>query len=205
MNGESHQRPTEGDVLPRVQNPSLRRNLPSLLTACLVFSLLVLNIRYPVLRFTIHALNTTTYVVGAFLPAFVAVWTLRLSSACTRRWIRAAIQLLLALLVILSVLFGILALMAGAWGPLVRTRLLAHGYALTAYYDGDGIEVYQERVLLPGIALVRRLDYVENADQARVESVDKDHARITLVVYEEQTSKTHEDIRVYELKPFVYF
>ncbi len=95
--------------------------------------------------------------------------------------------------------------MIGAWGPLIRTRLLTHGYALTAYYDGDGIEVFQERVLLPGIALVRRLDDVENADQAKVESVDKDHARITFVVYGEQTSKTHEDVRVYELKPFIYF
>jgi len=95
--------------------------------------------------------------------------------------------------------------MVGAWGPLIRTRLSTDGYAVTAYWDGDGIEVYQERVLLPGIALVRRLDYVENADQPKVESVDKDHARITFVVYEEQTSKTREDVRVYELKPFIYF
>ena len=205
MNGESYQRLGESVVLPRVQHPFLRRNLLSLLTACVLFGLLVLNVRYPVLRFTIHALNTTSFFVGAFLPAFVAVWTLRLSSACARRWIRAAIQLLLALLVILSVLSGFFALMVGAWGPLIRTRLSTHGYAVTAYWDGDGIEVYQERVLLPGIALVRRLDYVENADQPKVESVDKDHARITFVVYEEQTSKTREDVRVYELKPFIYF
>lgn len=206
MNGELHPQHSEREVLPKFQNRPLRRKILILLSACALFVLFVLNLRYPVLSFTFEPLNDASFVAAAFLPAFVAFGILRLSSACTRKWIRAAIQTLSALLVIGTVLFGIIALVVGANSRLIiRTRLRTNAYAVTAYVDGDGIEVYQEKALLPGIALVRRLDFIPDADSPNIESIDKDHARVTLTIYEEERPKTREDVRVYDLKPFVYF
>lgn len=206
MNCELHQHDNLSGLVPKSQGRSLRRNFLSVLTACVLFVLFVLNLRYPIVRFTVETFNIVCFVVAVFLPAFAAIGVLRLSSACTQKWIGVAIQTMSALLVVVTVLFGIFALVFGANGWRVfRARLLTPSFTVTAYADGDGIEVYQERILLPGIALVRRLDSVSDADQPKVESVDKGHARVTLTIYEHQTSRTHEDIRLYDLKPFIYF
>jgi hypothetical protein len=206
MNDELHQPEELSNVAPRSRGPSRRKYLLSLLIYYFLFALFVSNLRHPALSFTIESLNTVCFVVAAFLPAAGAIAILRLASTCTPKWIRVAIQIPSALWVLVTVLIGFLLLAGGASSRIVfRSRLLTPSYTVTAYADEDGIEIYQERILLPGIALVRRLDSIPNADQPKIESVGKNHARVTIIVYEEKTSETREDARLYDLKPFVYF
>jgi hypothetical protein len=190
---------------PMIRDSSRRRIVLSVVILCLLFGVLVLNVRYPVLRFTIQPLNSAVFVVVAFMPTLVATSLLCLASTWNRKWMRVSFQLLSAARVIVTAVLGFVAIVFGAGGPLVRTRLAAHGYAVTAYALDDGIGTYQEKPILPGLALVRRLDYIDDADQPMIEWVGADRARVTLTIYDEKSSKVYEDVRVYDLKPFVYF
>jgi hypothetical protein len=85
-------------------------------------------------------------------------------------------------------------------------------YQIDAGLGGEAIEVRQERTLIPGVLLVRRLETVDDADIANCRVIGPDELRVELSLwgikpgqkdfeYHQIGSKDKE----YHLKSFLYF
>lgn len=189
------------------------------------FLLALLNYICPLLRFRASIANDVAILLVFFLP-----WLgLRYVFALRKWWQTAVAFVLLVPVLLLSLLGGILAAIevgyvistgADFWSTVQHStkiemgayRVVAEEFVYGGAAGGEAVEVRQERTLIPGVLLVRRLETVEDAEIASCRVVGPDELRVELRLsgmkpgsqggpYQQIGSKDNE----YHLKRFLYF
>jgi len=187
------------------------------------FLLVQWNFFSPHLRFGSSLAN---YV--ALLLFFCLPWLgLRYAFALRKWWQITVAVVLLAPVLVYSLLGGIMTIVevrpvirTGAdpgFAPLAKIEMGAYRVVVYQILDGGAVggeaaEVRQERTLIPGVLLVRRLEVVDNADISTYRTIGPDELRVELSLWGEKPGqKDFEYHQIgskdseYHLKSFVYF
>jgi hypothetical protein len=187
----------------------------------LVFGLLQADSCYPVVRFSNDLANFTAGTINLFLPFLAALFALTIP----RRWLTSIIVILLLLPLLCFSALGLFwqgmltsdALRMGQDPAFTRVRSVSMGsYSVGVFISNCGapcsfdIDLLQERPIIPGILLVRRLRGFEGADarEATCQVVGRDTLMISVPGYDDK-DRPWESVsprsQVYHLKPFLYF
>jgi hypothetical protein len=187
----------------------------ALAALAVLYTLVLLNSVRPVLRFSLPAAN------GLFLSAAAALPWIALLIGFKRdrrgqRFVRIAVLSPLLLIGTCTFPFGcyygLEALTSKRESAAFRAidRIQTPGYEVVSYETNCGIpcdiglSVRQERILIPGVLLVRRLGSYAPVDDVHVTLISDDTAEVIVHFYKvsRPDSSVHDTI---PLKPFVYF
>jgi hypothetical protein len=185
----------------------------------LVFVLLQADGCFPIIRLSSDSAN---YVVGtlSFILPFLAAF---FAFVVPKRWFTSALVAVFLLPILCFSAAGLFfeILMAGdIWRTGLNpsferiSTVPLDGYSVGIYRSDCGapcgmdIDLLQEKTLIPGILLVRRLDGFADAGDATYKVIGPDTLQINIPAYPDD-ERPWESIparsRVYHLKPFLYF
>jgi hypothetical protein len=200
--------------------PTWTRTAKFLGLPLLGFVLLQADGYFPIVRFSNELANFAAGTFSFFLPFLTAFFAF----AIPKRWLTTVITvaLLLPLLCfsVLGLLFnGVLvrdALRIGSNPAFERIATAPMGGYSVGIYLSDcgavcspGIELVQEKQIIPGILLTRALDGIDQADKATYKVTGQDTLLINVPpIYTDDTQRVvwiPARSRTYHLKPFLYF
>ena len=180
----------------------MRRSIQNLIVLAVLMSIGYAGTR--ALRFTVDILNPIFACVVCVLP-FFAIRPLR----AFPKWARVLGRVFLYPVLLLSALDLLGAL--GGWELTRPVQTLQQGSSTIKLDDYDygggvgvhGLRLQQRRLLVPGVYLVKTLDFFDDAREGAisVEGPDKIRAHSK----GNYSSDDYEVDRVYSLKPWVYF
>jgi amino acid transporter len=173
-----------------------------------IFGLTLLNIEFPLVRFTVNILDASFCLLMVSVP-WLALIVVRKSSWWKdrrRRWV-------LILLSLPELLIGALLLMYPLFLRVERmTTLRSGGYQVSVYRVDCGVacssemEIRQERMLIPPFMAVRRLSLIDDSDDVLLEIVPPNELRVTALGYDPgHSGKIPRLIELFPLKRFLYF
>lgn len=187
-----------------------KRTLLQALLLLAVYCSMVLNWFFESLRFSYSPLNYLVFLIALTLPFVIVFFGFRFS----RIWMRVVTLVSMLPLMVLSALlmFGtslfllLIVLELGRDPTFEKVRSVeAEHYRVSVYRvdvagatgGGGGVQARQEKSLLPGLLLVRRL-YTGSGSHIDVSVVDEDHIKVYA------PPATVREGREFELKRFVY-
>ena len=192
------------------------RNRPIARIAMLLagFGAVLANWHYEVLRFSLPALNALALLAGLALPVVALV----IAACRLSGWWRGAVTALLLLPVVYSTFTSVFVTMHllsvvgdgtdRSFEPLGivpveggRVGVYRTNCGATCNF---GVAVRQERPLLPGVLLVRRLSGFYPAAQATFEALGTRTVRVSVPRYDQRDDDRVRS-RVYVVRPYVYF
>jgi len=172
---------------------------------CSGSAIFVWQLRHPIVRFAAPAVNELLgLALGLGLPWLAVVAIFRIG----RWWSKAAVIAAVLPLLLYSLIFFL------GWA---MTGLLGFDQFAEAHWKGSDVRFYrtnggattdfgvvirQERTLLPGVLLVRRID--DFYPCFSLDAISADHG-ITITAKRSDCSAFADQRREYRLKPFVYF
>jgi hypothetical protein len=191
-----------------------RRAIASIVLLLAGFSAVVANWRYEVLRFSSPVLNAVALLAGLTLPVVALV----IAASRLTGWWRGIASALLALPVVYGTFASLFVTMHLVWViengtdrsfeslgavPVEGGRVGVYRTDCGATCD-YGVAVRQERPLLPGVLLVRRLQGFYPAYQATFQPLGPRTVRVSVSPHGQRNAVTVRS-RVYVVQPRVYF
>ena len=148
-------------------------------------------------------MNNFFFLLVLIIPTVLIALALRirqtwLKTTCVAVLTLPAVGSLVLAVLTLAVLPGVIRENSPAFESRIRLIPMDH-YRLDVLYGNQVVTIRQERPVLPGILLVRRI-YSAPGTDVRVEVLDSDRVRVTSIVDPESTGGT-----VLSPKRFVYF
>ena len=186
--------------------PQLRRRIVPITALLVVYFLIASNWLHPFLRFTSQTVNSLVIIAGFCLPwaALALVWRLPVKILT-----RLNVTVILLPFMLYTTFFGF-AISKTLIGedPAALGKVAMDGYRVNLYRimrgQNSGIAVQQERDLLPGVMLVKRLPGFYPAATAQYQVTGSNELRVSVPAYapdHPETAKT----QTYTLKRFIYF
>jgi len=183
----------------------------------IAFLVVVANDWYPVIRFSDERLNVAVGTAICFMPFVTAIFALFIP----RRWLTrifVIVPLVPLMLVSLFVLLLDISIsdidtfrtgLNPAFEPIARVPM--GGYSVGIYLTNCGavcsfgIEILQEKQIVPGLLLVRRLEGFEPAIWPVYQVIGKGIIRVDVPRYGVGSDAALARSRTYYLKPYLYF
>ena len=195
--------------MPVTRHPMIR--VGSFAILAIIFVVAVCNWRVPVVRMTSPLADAIVFIVILLVPLLM----IALAFTFKRVWVTTLLMIGLGpigagsgLLALLTLLHAAMIVSDGVDASFERIKQETHGKTILSTYRTNGgamtsygIVVRQERVLLPGLLLVRNLAKKYPAQTASILTKDGKHVTVSIP----HTITGVEDKHVRHLKDFVYF